>query len=337
MTVGDSSESRAGAASSLKELLCNGEAPWATGAPLTAIQGIGPLAKRMGVVALDIQAANEEKKLVRFEMASLLSSYNQDVLVLQQAVDAASQEISQQLDQQELLIEQLDSSTLSVEQQRDLNCSLASAHNAVSFQLGKRMLLSGRLAGLQRLQAAAEALFVQVTQRANASDDIPLTEDAILAAADEILQHDAEGAADSDDPYGSPDDGDPDPDEFLTAVESESAAAEATAVAGTAADPTRSAELPADMQAAELLAQAVPAPDNAPLAETVNPRSRVLLLLRFSGLCLTVFLQPGSDPTLWPPKLVLLMPLCRQVLWQHGSETVVIICRDCSFGRPPLT
>jgi hypothetical protein len=236
----------------------------------------------MGVVALDIQAANEEKKLVRFEMASLLSSYNQDVFVLQQAIDAASQEISQQLDQQELLMEQLDSSTLPVEQQRHLNCSLASAQNAVSLQVGKRMLLLGRLAGVQRLQAAAKALFLQVTQRTHAADDRPLTEDAILAAADEILQQNVEGAVDSDDPYGPPDGADPDEDDYLTAVESESAsaepsmAAEATAEAGTAANLARSAEPSAEAQAAELTAQAVPAADNIPTAETASLKSQFL-------------------------------------------------------------
>eukprot|EP00878_Enallax_costatus_P028803 GHUV01031147.1.p1 GENE.GHUV01031147.1~~GHUV01031147.1.p1 ORF type:complete len:397 (+),score=139.30 GHUV01031147.1:929-2119(+) len=161
----------------------------------------------MGSVALEIRAAIVEQRLVLYEMKSLLSSYRQDIVAVHQALDAAEIEASAQLQQQDLLMEQVESGALSQQQQHSISCSSVTARDAAKAAYGRRVLLFERQSVLQSLLSEAAAAFAPHLQHIN-TPSASLSEQQLMAAADEIVLQaavDAGGDA-SDDPDDAIDD-----------------------------------------------------------------------------------------------------------------------------------
>lgn len=195
MVLGVSTQQQALAASSLKQLLCNGEAPWASGVAGTAGTGLGPLKKRLGMVALDLRAARVEQQLVRHEIQQLLLSYDDELQSLQGLIDAAEQQLWHDLEQQDSLLQQL-STTLSPDDQHDLHRSALASQHAAQVHLGRRDLLLQRQTCVKRLLAVAGRMLQPCLPSVDGT--VQFQEQQFMAAADEVLQQGVEVHADSD-------------------------------------------------------------------------------------------------------------------------------------------
>lgn len=195
LSITGPSSSRQAAAQLLMRQLCEGLIPWAAVGAADA-GARGPLAQRMGLVAMEIRAAVHERLLVNYEMRNLLISYKDELAAVDQALAAASMQVDLCLQQQDIML-QFDNP--SDEQQ----CQLHGSYRQMKVAMGQRMMLQHRRAAVQQLLAKATALFAPYLggerQRPNEQQLADLADHIIDEAAAEDGEEAAEAVAGADD------------------------------------------------------------------------------------------------------------------------------------------
>lgn len=176
----------------LAQQVCVGELPWlGTGVAVDLGSTIGPLKKRMGLVALEIRAARQEKQLVLFEMRSLIASYDKQCRAVSAAMVTAIEELQRCEEQQDEWYQVL---TQQQQQQQEVDQvttqrALKQSENMAKVVAARLELLQREIDAIEQKQQLAEKLFAPYLQPGYTSDSALAASDAELLA-DEMLTGD---------------------------------------------------------------------------------------------------------------------------------------------------
>lgn len=163
--------------------LVTGFIPWsAAGSMHTG--PLGMLEQRMGLVALELRAAQQEQQLIEYEMMCLMQSLEEDIAAAVAAKTNAQEQQQRQLQHYEEL-----------SQRRSLtqaeHCELHTAYRQMQLASGRQLLISQRIAVLQRLRETAVMLLQPVMtphQGQQRSLNNSLTTDQLVLVADDLMQ-----------------------------------------------------------------------------------------------------------------------------------------------------
>lgn len=143
----------------LLQLVISGDFPWdACGGNSQA--ECRTIQRKMGIIALDIRAAEIDLELVRFEINSFRHSMQQKASSIQQALTAAHAKVQESLVQQDELLVQIEASTAMHECFTAL-CDLHKKEVVARMQCACIILLRKRLSQIQQQQQHADHLFEQ--------------------------------------------------------------------------------------------------------------------------------------------------------------------------------
>lgn len=185
----------------LMEQLGNTVLPW-SGDAVGHDAGLDPrlarIKQQMGMVALDLRAAEHEVRLISYEIVQYQQNIQQECLQLQQQISQYSAELGVVLELQEETEEQLTGVAAAagdgVDNAYQLQCRYHELHRAALRLQGRMLLLQQKLDATEKLQALALARFA----RYGASDLQEVTKAAAAAVFAETLGDTAAPATDGD-------------------------------------------------------------------------------------------------------------------------------------------
>jgi hypothetical protein len=152
----------------------------------------------MGMVALDLRAAGQERNLLQHEMRSLLGSYQAEEAELQQAIAAAAARTGVIMQQQDATSEQLQAAGGPGQQWHELQRSYNSLLREQRELLGKQVLLRARCLRVQQLLRSAELRFGRYISSAGQQQRLTV-EQLAEVADDEVQQQQAGAGSDGED------------------------------------------------------------------------------------------------------------------------------------------
>lgn len=143
----------------LRQQIFDDELPWA--ADVSTASSLDPqlqkVKRQMGMVAYELRAAEQELRLVSFEMNSYGRSMSLEVDELAMALRMQSAELSEASNKQEQLEGMLDSS--SPQQQYQVHCAIQQAETAACAARARMLLLQQKLDATVHLQSVAAVAF----------------------------------------------------------------------------------------------------------------------------------------------------------------------------------